>query len=173
MEAAREYVDFWPRVLASVIDFILLFIVMSFIGMLVGILVGILLALSYLQPLFDNPIPEMEQLILMKLIAYLVVYLACFIVSVIVSFFYYLILWSKKQATIGKMAIHAIIIDAKTGGKPTTGQFIGRYFALILSALPLGAGFIWVAFDEQKRGWHDILAGTLVVKQNYYERSRV
>jgi uncharacterized RDD family membrane protein YckC len=26
-------------------------------------------------------------------------------------------------------------------------------------------GFIWVGFDKRKQGWHDKLAGTLVVKQ--------
>jgi uncharacterized RDD family membrane protein YckC len=161
MQAAREYVGFWPRVLASIIDFTLLFFIMSFVGILVAGLVMIL----YWGNLFGNNATA-EQLISTIPTVILFVYLADFIVSVIVAFFYYMILWSKKQTTVGKMAIYAIIIDAKTGGKPTTGQFAGRYFALILSALPLGAGFIWVAFDEQKRGWHDMLAGTLVVKQN-------
>jgi uncharacterized RDD family membrane protein YckC len=40
----------------------------------------------------------------------------------------------------------------------------GRYFAKILSAIILCIGFIMVAFTDKKRGLHDIIAGTLVIK---------
>lgn len=74
-----------------------------------------------------------------------------------------LVLWFKKQASIGKMAISAKIVDARTGGVPTKGQLIGRFFAYFLSFLPLGFGFLWIAFDSKKQGWHDKLAGTAVI----------
>lgn len=64
----------------------------------------------------------------------------------------------------GKMLLGIKIID-KNGGKPSTLRFIGRYFAYIPSALIFCLGFLWVAFDKKKRGWHDMLAGTLVVKE--------
>jgi uncharacterized RDD family membrane protein YckC len=73
--------------------------------------------------------------------------------------------WSLKQATPGKMAISAKIVDADTGKPASTPQLIGRYFAYILSTLPLCLGFFWVAFDKRKQGWHDKLAGTVVIKK--------
>ena len=75
-----------------------------------------------------------------------------------------ILFWAKKQATPGKMAVSAKIVDAKTGGKPSTKQCVGRYFAYILSFIPFGLGFLWVAFDPKKQSWHDKLAGTVVVK---------
>ena len=60
--------------------------------------------------------------------------------------------------------IRASIVDAKTGGKPSLGQLVGRYFSYFLSALPLGLGIFWVGWDAKKQGWHDKLAGTLVVR---------
>jgi uncharacterized RDD family membrane protein YckC len=30
--------------------------------------------------------------------------------------------------------------------------------------LPIFLGFVWVAFDRRKQGWHDKLAGTVVVR---------
>ena len=75
-----------------------------------------------------------------------------------------ILFWILKQATPGKMLLSAKIVDAKTGKTPTTGQFILRYFAYILSIIPLCLGFIWVAFDSKKQGWHDKLAGTVVVR---------
>ncbi len=74
-----------------------------------------------------------------------------------------LVLWFTKQASIGKMAISAKIVDARTGKAPTKGQLIGRYFAYWLSGFPLGLGFLWIAFDSKKQGWHDKLAGTAVI----------
>jgi uncharacterized RDD family membrane protein YckC len=77
---------------------------------------------------------------------------------------YFILFWIWYQATPGKMALGMRIVDAKTGRPASTGQLVGRYFAYILSSLPLCAGFLWVAFDERKQGWHDKLAGTVVVK---------
>ena len=67
----------------------------------------------------------------------------------IISIVYTLGFWTNKQATPGKMAIRARIVNAATLGKPSMGQFVGRYLAYLLSALPLGRGFLWVAIDRQ------------------------
>jgi len=56
------------------------------------------------------------------------------------------------------------IVDASSGGKPTTAQWIIRYVGYYISMIPLFLGFAWVAFDARKQGWHDKLAGTLVVR---------
>jgi uncharacterized RDD family membrane protein YckC len=74
--------------------------------------------------------------------------------------------WIYKSATPGKMVISAKIVDAKTGEKPTVGQLVGRYLGYFVSALPLGLGFLWIAFDSRKQGWHDKLAGTVVIRTN-------
>lgn len=75
-----------------------------------------------------------------------------------------LLFWTYRQATPGKMAIRARIVDARTGGQPTTRQLVIRYLGYYLSTLPLLLGFIWVAFDPRKQGWHDKLAHTVVVR---------
>ncbi|MCY4244035.1 MAG: RDD family protein [Gammaproteobacteria bacterium] len=75
-----------------------------------------------------------------------------------------ILFWVYKQATPGKMLLKVKIVDAQTGGKPSAGQCIGRYFAYFLSLIPLGLGLIWVAFDKRKQGWHDKLAGTVVIR---------
>jgi len=76
-----------------------------------------------------------------------------------------IVFWVYKSATPGKILLDISIVDAETGGKPSNGQLIGRYFAYYISVLPLMLGFIWVGFDKRKQGWHDKLAGTMVVKQ--------
>lgn len=74
-------------------------------------------------------------------------------------------LWIKFGATPGKMALNLKIVDANTGQNITIGKAIIRLLGYILSAIPLGLGFLWVAFDSKKRGWHDLIAGTVVIKK--------
>jgi uncharacterized RDD family membrane protein YckC len=73
--------------------------------------------------------------------------------------------WIVKQATPGKMAVSTRIVDAETGKPASSGQLIGRYFAYFAACIPFGLGILWVAFDRRKQGWHDKLAGTVVVRQ--------
>ena len=73
--------------------------------------------------------------------------------------------WVWKAATPGKMLVSAQIVDAKTMGKPSTGQLIVRYIGYFISAFVFCIGFLWVAFDKRKQGWHDKIAGTLVVRR--------
>ena len=74
-----------------------------------------------------------------------------------------ILFWKARQATPGKMALSLKIVDAQTGQPMSTGQAIGRYFAYFVSAIGLMLGYLWVAFDRRKQGWHDKLAGTVVV----------
>jgi uncharacterized RDD family membrane protein YckC len=87
-----------------------------------------------------------------------------FLISWVLPAIAVIVFWISKQATPGKMAVSARIVDATSGNPPSGGQCVGRYFAYFVSMFPLGLGLIWVAFDKRKQGWHDKLAGTVVVR---------
>jgi uncharacterized RDD family membrane protein YckC len=72
--------------------------------------------------------------------------------------------WIVKQATPGKMVVSTRIVDAESGEPAGAGQLVGRYLAYFVATIPLGLGILWVAFDKKKQGWHDKLAGTVVVR---------
>jgi uncharacterized RDD family membrane protein YckC len=74
-----------------------------------------------------------------------------------------ILFWRYRGATPGKMAIGAKIVDAQTGGVPSTGRLILRFFAYIASILPLGLGFLWIAIDRRKQAFHDKIARTVVI----------
>ena len=85
-------------------------------------------------------------------------------ISTVLGWVYYALMESSaKQATLGKMAMGITVTDLE-GRRIGFGKATGRHFAKILSALILGIGFLMVAFTQRKQGLHDILAGTLVVK---------
>ena len=80
-----------------------------------------------------------------------------------------ILFWVYKSATPGKIATKLTIVDAKTGTKPTTGQFVIRYLGYYVAMLPIFLGIIWVGIDQRKQGWHDKLAGTVVLRNNQPE----
>ena len=137
-----EYAGFWVRVGAAIIDTILLMV----------ITLPLLIAI-YGWSYFD---PESTGFIAGPM---------DFLISWVFPAIAVIAFWIVKQATPGKMAISARIVDATTGANPSAGQLIGRYFAYFVSIIPLGLGIFWVAFDGRKQGWHDKLAGTVVVRQ--------
>ena len=77
-----------------------------------------------------------------------------------------IVFWVYKSATPGKMALGLKIVDAETGIQPSTSSLILRYLAYYVSIIPLLLGLIWVGIDKRKQGWHDKIAGTVVIRNN-------
>jgi uncharacterized RDD family membrane protein YckC len=75
-----------------------------------------------------------------------------------------IVLWVKFGGTLGKIAISAKIVNADTGESLSTGWLVARYLGYFLSLLPLGLGFLWIAFDPRKQGWHDKIANSVVIR---------
>jgi uncharacterized RDD family membrane protein YckC len=63
------------------------------------------------------------------------------------------------------MAIGARIVDAETGEGVGIGTALIRYLGYFVSAIGLFVGFVWVGLDPRKQGWHDHMAGTVVVRK--------
>jgi uncharacterized RDD family membrane protein YckC len=135
------YAGFWVRVAAALIDTILVLIIV------LPVLVAI-----YGKHYFANDS--------------LIMGFWDVVFSYILPAIAIIVFWSYKSATPGKMVTKITIVDAKTGSKPSTGQFIGRYFGYYVSIIPLFLGLIWVGIDKKKQGWHDKLAGTVVIRNN-------
>ena len=142
-----EYAGFWIRTGAAIVD-------------------AVLLGIVTLPPLFliyGRSYLTTEDLIAGP---------ADFLISYVLPAVAVIAFWVTKQATPGKMAVSAKIVDAKTGRAPMLGQAILRYVGYFVAILPLMLGILWVAFDQRKQGWHDKLAGTVVVRQTRPEPVR-
>jgi uncharacterized RDD family membrane protein YckC len=57
------------------------------------------------------------------------------------------------------------VVDAATGAPPSTLRLVIRLLCYVVSALPFYLGFLWAAFDRRKQGWHDKIAGTVVIQE--------
>ncbi len=86
-----------------------------------------------------------------------------FLVENILPIILILWLWLKYAATPGKLLVDCEIVDADTGKKIDFQQALLRYIAYTISLIPFGLGFLWVLWDKRKQGWHDKIAGTVVI----------
>jgi uncharacterized RDD family membrane protein YckC len=132
-----EYVGFWPRVGATVID--------------------ILVQLAITAPItyavygrYSEPSHFMGP--------------ADLLINLVIPSAAVIALWMRFGATPGKMAMSAKIVDADTGEPLTMGASIIRYLGYIVSMIPFFVGFIWIGFDRRKRGWHDKMANSVVIR---------
>ncbi|MGS0742212.1 RDD family protein [Glaciimonas sp. GG7] len=135
-----EYVGFWARVWASIIDTVLMMLVIF----------PILFAVYGREHMSSG----------LELTGWADIIFTYLLPAAIVIAF-----WRAKKATPGKMAIGATIVDARTGELPSVMQCVIRYLGYFVSTIPFGLGLIWVGIDKRKRGWHDMIAGTVVVRR--------
>ena len=73
------------------------------------------------------------------------------------------VMWKLKGTTIGGIVCGLRVVRTNDGPLDWTVAIV-RALGCFLSLLVAGLGFIWVAFDDDKQGWHDKIAGTLVVR---------
>ncbi|HMA88700.1 MAG TPA: RDD family protein [Burkholderiales bacterium] len=86
-----------------------------------------------------------------------------FVIEYIVLAVAVIAFWRRYGATPGKMAVGAKIVDAQTGERPSTARLVLRYFAYLVSALPLFLGYLWIGISRRKQGFHDKIARTMVI----------
>jgi len=74
---------------------------------------------------------------------------------------------SAKQATYGKLILHIKVCDL-LGYRVSFGRATGRNFAKIFSVMTLFIGYLLSFFNKQQQCLHDMVAGTLVMKDRLF-----
>ena len=146
------YGGFWIRVVAYLIDAIILGVAGAVLGMIVGVGGGFA---STLDAANSEDVMAGTQL-------------ASIGISVVLGWLYYAIMESSgNQATLGKMALGLVVTDM-SGNRISFARATGRHFAKFLSSITLLIGYIMIGFTERKQGLHDMVAGTLVTKKGTF-----
>ena len=130
-----------------------------------------------LPPVFDTPLPEAiafpkagfwERMGAAFLDLVLVGVLGALVggppLAFLVWLAYFAGMWTWKGTTIGGIVLGLKVV--RMDGKPVTFavglvRALGGAFATMVFFL----GILWIAWDREKQGWHDKLAGTIVLKQ--------
>jgi uncharacterized RDD family membrane protein YckC len=146
MEETVRYAGFWRRVAAAIIDNLLIAVVLA----------PLLFLFTSGDYFLNSDNAELADKLTHLDWGYLLINEV--VPLVLVVFF-----WVRFQTTPGKYMLDCYVVDGKSFKALTIGQALLRYFGYLVSLLPLGLGFIWVAFDKRKRGFHDLIAGSVVV----------
>ncbi len=76
---------------------------------------------------------------------------------------YHFGMWTWRATTLGGavLGVRLIRLDGREVDWQTS---LVRTLGSLVSLLPLGLGFFWVAWDDQVQSWHDRIAGTTIVR---------
>lgn len=141
------YGDFWSRVIAFLIDIVVVNVVGFIVGLVIGFIIGFILG-------FNNISIDSGMVIVVE-----------WLINIAVAWLYFTLFeTSKWQATPGKKLLGLAVVDMD-GGRITFGRANVRSWSKILSFLIAGIGCFMIAFTQKKQGLHDILAKTLVIKK--------
>jgi uncharacterized RDD family membrane protein YckC len=166
-----EYAGFWIRTAAYLID------ALPFLVVFVVFFVGPMMTATF-EAMLDVPLPppgvsiyspeyQAYQLLVAErmneVMGGLYPGLALLQVFPIV---YFVGFWTWLGRTPGMMLFGLRVAREADGTKPGLGRSFLRYVGYWIAWITLFIGFIWVAFDNRKQGWHDKIAGTLVVRQS-------
>ncbi len=142
---AVRYAGFWIRVLACVIDAVLIYVVIGVLAVIAAVMLG---GVGAGRPPEETATTAGWVFIL---------------ISLAITLFYYIYFPSGRwQATPGKR-ICGIHIIRTSGKRVTRALALGRLLAYYISAVPLYVGFLIVAFTDEKKGLHDMVCDTRVV----------
>ncbi|GEM_PF-251996 len=133
-----KFAGFWIRVAASLIDGVILGLAQFVIGLVLGFAGG-----------------DADGLAMFAITS---------LCSMVISITYYVFFTGYNGQTPGKMALRLQVI--RTDGTPVGygKAFLREIPCKFISGILLGIGYLMVAFDQQKQGLHDRMAGTYVIK---------
>jgi uncharacterized RDD family membrane protein YckC len=143
--AGVHYGGFWIRVVAALIDAVILRVVVAPVGVIFG---GLGMAGTM------SGLPHHGLAILGGGVTFILLLFGSWLYEAFMES-------SSYQATLGKMIFGMKVTDLN-GNRISFERATGRHFAKWLSGMILGIGYIMVGFTERKQGLHDLLAGTLV-----------
>jgi len=149
----RRYGGFWRRSIAYLIDEAILYFI-SLILFLIG-----LLALGLKEDMIANVLTSPDDLTRGMGVPGLL-YIAA---SLLAGMTYFTWFHGIAGRTPGKMLLGLRVIQA-SGEPMTPGVAFLRWVGYLISGLLFCLGFLWVAIDRRKQGWHDKIAATVVIR---------
>jgi uncharacterized RDD family membrane protein YckC len=160
-----EYAGFWIRATAYIIDWIILgfiTLVLWFVVIAVAGAIGIGAAATSGVGA-DGTLTESEVAVIGVGIFVAVMVLA--FLALVATVLYFVLFWVKRGGTLGQTLLGMRVARETDGAPIGWGAAIVRYVMMLISFWIFNLGVIWVAFEPRKRGWHDMVAGTVVVRR--------
>jgi uncharacterized RDD family membrane protein YckC len=82
----------------------------------------------------------------------------------LIALAYFAGMWTWRGTTVGGIVLNLRVV--RYDGKPMNfAVALVRALAAAFSIIVFFLGFLWIAWSQDKQGWHDKIAGTVVVRQ--------
>ena len=154
--AGTTYGGFWIRLVARIVDGIILGIPLAVVFFVVVALAGGIASTA-------NTTTDPNAAAAVGL-GFLAVFLLVAALATVGTVIYYVYFWGTSGSTIGMRLFKLRIVDATTGGSIGIARAIVRYLMAIVNTMACYIGWIWVAFDPRKQGWHDKVVNSVVIQ---------
>ena len=148
-----EYAPHGARLVAYILDGL----IASAICIVLIVLALILLAAG--STIVDNRVTSMNP-ITTTLFVLLV------ILTIVVAVLYFPFFWARGGQTPGMRPFGLRVVRDSDGGSIGWGAALLRLVGLWVAGAVFYLGYIWIFIDKRRRGWQDLIAGTIVVKQS-------
>jgi len=132
---AEKYADFWIRFGAAIIDATVVWLISLVLSFLIRV------------------IPFLPHW-----------WLSVLVTPVPVGLLYYWLFIGLRGQTPGKMAFSIKVVNYQGDRPGLADAALREILGKLISTIVLFIGFLWIAFDDNKQGWHDKIASTYVVK---------
>ena len=87
------------------------------------------------------------------------------VVSILIGLVYFPYFWARGGQTLGMRPFSLRVVRDRDGGSISWGTAWLRLLGLWVAAVVFYIGYIWIFVDKRRRGWQDLIAGTVVIKQ--------
>ena len=148
----KGFGGFWRRLWAYMVDKFILYL-MSLILFLIGLIAMGLGGVSPWSIVMTGDLPRGMGL-------FMALYL---MTALLMDMVYFIWFHGTVGQTLGKRLLGLRVIRI-SGEKMTLGIAFLRWVGSLVSGIFFFLGFLWIAFDGRKQGWHDKIAATLVVR---------
>lgn len=148
-----QYGGFWRRAVAFLIDKIIIYLLLFGI-MIAGVMILGLSVFSITPTILMTPL-----------------FLSYYGVNLLLNMLYFTYFYGTTGQTPGKKLLGLKVI-MKTGEPVTPGIAFLRWVGYVVSGMVFYLGFLWIGFDSRKQGWHDKIAGTVVVRVRHRNEER-
>lgn len=80
-----------------------------------------------------------------------------------ITFLFFGFFWTRLGQTLGMQAWR-LRVQTLDGYRLSWSRALMRFMLAIISLIPLGLGYIWILFSDEKLAWHDKLSETCIVQ---------
>ena len=156
-----HFAGFWRRCVAYMIDGFIINVILMLLMIVAGIA-------YFAGAMSDNGGAIMAKMNDPGQMASLTLWMWVFLIFI--NFGYFTYFHGSTGRTPGKMLLGLQVVSAD--GTPVSfGTAFLRSVGYLVSSLVFCLGYIWIAFDKKKQGWHDKIAGTVVIIREPQERA--